>query len=220
MNRSVWTHFGLVSALHLFLLVLGGWQLSQTDLMKSQIPKLGDGGIKIGSSAGFFRKYTQAPTPKITTTTTTKKSPVIVKSTTQEVVAAPVSNGDSISSSNAVGNSGTGGDPNGSEFGNARIGTMDKVKIYQAELRSLIDKNKSYPTMSRRLGQTGTVVVGFTLMNDGRILNPRIEKASPYERLNDSALEAVKKVNHFKPFPTEMKEEKLEVSVPLNYKII
>lgn len=97
---------------------------------------------------------------------------------------------------------------------NLKFSVMD---AYKAELRATIDKNKYYPTMSRRLGQTGTVVIAFTLLEDGNIVDIRIEKPSLYERLNVSALDAVKKVERFKPIPKEVGEIRMDIKVPVNF---
>lgn len=97
---------------------------------------------------------------------------------------------------------------------NAKFSAMD---VYKAELRATIEKNKYYPTMSRRLGQTGTVVIAFTLLEDGNIVDIRIEKPSQYERLNVSALDAVKKVERFKPIPKEVGEIRMDIKVPVKF---
>jgi protein TonB len=91
------------------------------------------------------------------------------------------------------------------------------MDLYKAELRATIEKNKYYPTMSRRLGQTGTVVIAFTLLEDGNIVDIRVDKPSQYERLNVSALDAVKKVERFKPIPKEIGEDKMDIKVPVKF---
>jgi protein TonB len=101
--------------------------------------------------------------------------------------------------------------------GSPLVGKEDALALYKAELRALIDKNKSYPSLSKRLGQTGIVVVAFTLLKDGHIIDVRLVKPSRYERLNFSALEAVKKVEKFKPIPHEIGELKMDIKVPVKF---
>lgn len=93
----------------------------------------------------------------------------------------------------------------------------DLRTIFHTELRARIEANKSYPPMSRRLGHTGLVVVAFTLLEDGSIINLRVDKPSPYDRLNDSALDAVKKVQKFKPIPKELGESKMDIKIPVKF---
>ncbi len=96
----------------------------------------------------------------------------------------------------------------------------DLRSLFLGELRAKIEENKNYPMMSRRLGQTGIVEVAFTLTQDGHIINARIVSPSRYDRLNESALEAVKKVTRFKPIPTELNEEKMDVTIPVKFAIL
>ena len=93
----------------------------------------------------------------------------------------------------------------------------DLRSLYKAQLRSKIEENKQYPPMSRRLGQEGTVVVAFTLLKDGHIIDIRLDTPSPFERLNASALEAVKKVRRFLPIPDELGEKKMDFKVPIKF---
>jgi protein TonB len=91
------------------------------------------------------------------------------------------------------------------------------LEIYKAELRAMIDSNKYYPVISKRLGQTGTVVVAFTLLEDGNIIDVRIDRPSRFDRLNSSALDAVMKVERFKPLPKELGEARMDVKVPVTF---
>ncbi len=101
--------------------------------------------------------------------------------------------------------------------GNSSQGTTDHMAVFKAELRAMIDRNKYYPPVSRRLGHTGTVVVSFTLLPDGHIIDVRLEKPSRYDRLNESALDAVKKVQKFRPIPKEIADGRMDIQVPVNF---
>jgi protein TonB len=94
---------------------------------------------------------------------------------------------------------------------------VNALEIYKAELRAMIDRNKYYPVISKRLGQTGTVVVAFTLLEDGNIIDVRIDRPSRFDRLNSSALDAVMKVERFKPLPKELGEARMDVKVPVTF---
>lgn len=93
----------------------------------------------------------------------------------------------------------------------------DLKEMYKAELRSRIEANKFYPAMSKKMGQTGTVVIGFTLLSDGTIINAKIDKPSEYEQLNQAGLEAVRKLKRFKEIPSELGMKEMEVTVPLKF---
>lgn len=194
-----------MTLIHGFL-IFGTWQIVKTEEVQKLVPKLGNGVMKMRVSSGLF--MSSAPTVK-PVQNKTSRIPTPKAKPVQNVAPA---------STNQVAVDGTGGNPNGHSFGtgnsNAKFSIMD---VYKAELRATIDKNKYYPTMSRRLGQQGTVVIAFTLLEDGNIVDIRIEKPSQYERLNVSALDAVKKVERFKPIPKEVGEVRMDIKVPVKF---
>lgn len=50
----------------------------------------------------------------------------------------------------------------------------------------------AYPTLSRRLGETGTVTLRVELDEQGRVATARVDNGSGHERLDQAALTAVK----------------------------
>lgn len=96
----------------------------------------------------------------------------------------------------------------------------DMKSIYKSELRSRIEENKFYPVAARRLGQTGTVIVAFTLLADGTIINIRIDSSSGNTRLDSAGVEAVKKVGKFKAIPSELQTNSLDMSVPIKFQTL
>lgn len=221
MSKSILTHFITVLVLHVAL-IFTGWKTVSTDLAKNNVPKLGNGGAISMTLGGPVRSIPLSPVirkveKKVVTNKPTVKVSEKLVTAAPKVEATPAQV--SAVEGSGGGTPGTGGSPNGHEFGSGDHGTgkFDAVSLYKAELRARIDKNKSYPPMSKRLGQTGIVVVAFTLLEDGNIINIRLDKPSRYERLNDSALDAVKKVVRFKPIPKEVGENKLDVKVPLKF---
>jgi protein TonB len=87
-------------------------------------------------------------------------------------------------------------------------------------VRGLIDQRKEYPYQSRRQEQEGTVLIRFTLSRQGLLLGePVMEKRSRYERLNTSALEAVKNAAPYPPFPGEIGEGELTFQVTVAFSL-
>lgn len=216
------THFGTMSIIH-GLILMAGLLVVDTQLPKENVAKLGNGGTGNGimrmkvahdlfmRSAPIQRPKTQSkfsrPVPKSVATTAAKPQ-----------AAAPVTTNEPTGGNDPKGTGlSKAGVANGSEFGTSATGKTDILSKYKAELRARIDQNKSYPVMSKRLGQTGTVVVAFTLLEDGNIINVRLDTPSRYERLNVSALDAVKKVERFKPIPKEFGENKMDIKVPVKF---
>jgi protein TonB len=91
---------------------------------------------------------------------------------------------------------------------------------YARHIRSLIDQEKTYPYQARRQEQEGTVEIRFTLSRQGSLLGePALEKKSRHERLNASALAAVKNAAPYPPFPGEIGEEEMSFQVTVAFSL-
>jgi protein TonB len=91
---------------------------------------------------------------------------------------------------------------------------------YQGIIRSMIDKRKEYPYQARRQEQEGKVEVHFVLSRQGLLVGePSLNRKSRYERLNVSALAAVKSASPYPPFPPEIPAEELSFSVTLSFSL-
>jgi TonB family protein len=64
----------------------------------------------------------------------------------------------------------------------------------------------SYPLAARRQGQEGTVLVRFTVGENGRVLAAEAAQPSPWPLLNDAALEAVRERWRFRAGPVRVYE--------------
>jgi protein TonB len=200
MTKSFLTHLSTIIALHA-LVLMGTWQLSQSDYVQSQLTKLGTNVLKLQIAS----KVVMSSPP------VQKKVERLIPTNPNKPRTAPVEEQKVNPTMTSVEST------KGSEFATAQSGKTDSLSVYKSELRAMIEKNKYYPTMSRRLGQTGTVVVAFTLLEDGHIIDVRIDSPSHYDRLNESAVEAVKKVERFKPIPKEIGETKMAIKVPVKF---
>lgn len=190
------THFSTIIFLHV-LALLGTWKFSESEFVRT---KIGDGVMKLQIASQQINTPPAIERPRSIPVNPAKpKTQPVVQPETKAEPQPQVVEG------------------KGSEFGTSEKGKTDILSVYKAELRAMIDKNKSYPPMSKRLGQEGTVVVAFTLLEDGNIINVKIDSPSRYERLNDSALDAVKKVGRFKPIPKEIGGPRMEIKVPVKF---
>ena len=91
------------------------------------------------------------------------------------------------------------------------------LERYLYELRVLIAQRKTYPAVSRRLGETGRVVVKFEIDRNGRIEQAGVQTASRYSRLNEAALKLIGQIERYKPIPESHRATRLEVEVPIDY---
>lgn len=195
-TKSYLTHLSSILFIHA-LVLMGTWKLSESELIRA---KIGDGVMKLQIASKVFTNPEPISEPRrIPLNPTKPRIEPKVEPVTAEKPESQVVEG------------------KGSEFGTSEKGKTDLLSVYKAELRAMIDRNKYYPPMSKRLGQQGTVVVAFTLLEDGNIINVKIDSPSRYERLNESALDAVKKVERFKPIPKEIGEPRMDIKVPVKF---
>jgi protein TonB len=96
----------------------------------------------------------------------------------------------------------------------------DAISRYLARIRGLIDQRKEYPYQARRQEQEGAVLIRFTVTRQGALAGePVVEKRSRYERLNASALEAVKNAAPYPPLPGEVGEDEMSFQVAVAFSL-
>lgn len=148
---------------------------------------------------------------KTVTQTAKKESPVIEG--TVPVKTAAKKKSAKTETPQAVAPSGTSqliGDPNGT-------GPRTPVSEYLVGLRAYIDERKVYPAMSRRMGETGKVLISLEVLRNGTIQDVKLKSGSQYSRLNEAALKTVSEVKKYKPLPDSIDGEKISVVVPIEF---
>jgi len=88
------------------------------------------------------------------------------------------------------------------------------VKAHFVYIKKIIEKNIKYPSMARRMGWQGKVLVSFVLCRDGKVENLQVVESSGHSQLDRNALETVKRVE---PFPNPPVRVKLVL--PVKYTI-
>ena len=94
------------------------------------------------------------------------------------------------------------------------------LKKYKTELREEINKNKTYPTISRKLKEQGKVIVSFRVMKNGLFENIKLSGSSNIKRLDEAALNALYETKRFKPFENEINKEFVDFELPLEFIVI
>ena len=90
-------------------------------------------------------------------------------------------------------------------------------EVYLEYLRQAIDERKVYPRNAKRLGQTGVVMVKFTLLGDGAITNVSVAESSGFELLDRAASNLLKEIGKVRPVPKELGNESLTLTIPMEY---
>ena len=78
--------------------------------------------------------------------------------------------------------------PGRTSSGGSRSGMSDSARLAAGRMSA-----PSYPPEARRKGQTGTVVVEFTVDSSGRVISAYAKSPSPWPLLNDEAVRTVRR---------------------------
>ncbi|MCF6330587.1 MAG: TonB family protein [Sulfurimonas sp.] len=98
------------------------------------------------------------------------------------------------------------------------VDTSSVLDRYTSSVRALISQNLHYPSRAKRYRIQGVVDVSFTILKDGTITAIIVDKKSK-NLLKKGALKTLRSLS-FKPIPSELKQDTLEISIPIKFSII
>jgi periplasmic protein TonB len=96
---------------------------------------------------------------------------------------------------------------------------QEYIDNYASKLRDEINKNKTYPTISKKLKEEGRVVLSFRVLKSGQFTNIKILISSNKERLDKAALNALYDTKEFEAFDKSINKEFLDFELPLEFKL-
>ena len=76
------------------------------------------------------------------------------------------------------------------------------ISSYAKQLKIYLEKNKNYPRAALRLRQSGVVKVKLQIYKDGRFGDIQVISPSPFDSLNQAAVDLLKHLGSFKPLPS------------------
>jgi protein TonB len=77
----------------------------------------------------------------------------------------------------------------------------------------------AYPAASRRLGETGRVIIRVLIGTDGRAQEARIQRSSGFDRLDQVALETARDRWRYRPGTRNGVPEPMWFNVPINFEL-
>lgn len=89
---------------------------------------------------------------------------------------------------------------------------------YRALLSAWLEGHKRYPDDARQRGEEGRAVVRFAVDRSGRVVDFAVVKSSGYQDL-DAAIEDMMRGAMLPPFPAEMTQPRIEVSVAIRFSL-
>ncbi len=75
-----------------------------------------------------------------------------------------------------------------------------------------------YPSISKRMGETGTTIVRVNIDQEGKVLDIQLKKSSGYDRLDQAALDGIRKWR-FKPGTSNGTPQPMWVNVPMKWEL-
>ena len=101
-----------------------------------------------------------------------------------------------------------------------QVNNQEYMNQYRTRLREEINKNKTYPTISKKLKEEGKVIVSFRVLQNGFFSEIKLLVSSDKERLDKAALTALYDTKQFEPYDNRIvNKEYLDFEVPIDFKL-
>ena len=89
---------------------------------------------------------------------------------------------------------------------------------YEALLGAWLNSHKRYPESARERGEEGRAVLHFAVERSGRVIESAVIRSSGYPDL-DAALEEMMRGATLPPFPADMPQPSISVSVTIRFSL-
>jgi TonB family protein len=93
--------------------------------------------------------------------------------------------------------------------------TDPEITAWHLSVMSHVRKFIKYPPKAKANGETGVVVVKFTIDSTGHLIDAKIANPSCYDELNQEALATVRRAEPFPSFPSKIKSTRETFRQPL-----
>lgn len=90
---------------------------------------------------------------------------------------------------------------------------------YLTRVSAILSRNKRYPRRARSRRQQGTGHLYFVVEQSGRIASMRLQKSSGHSPLDKEILAILGRVGKLPPIPQEVGVARLEIVVPINFRL-
>ena len=90
---------------------------------------------------------------------------------------------------------------------------------YRATISAILKRHKRYPSRALTRRQEGTVAITFIINKDGKLAGYRITHSSGHRLLDREVEKMLKRAAPFPPFPIDMEQEFIRLSLPVDFYI-
>lgn len=157
-----------------------------------------------------------APTPAPATAASAEPGPQAAPAQATASAGGGAAGGGASADSASGVQSGAGAGAGGPGASVAGAGSADD---YLDRVRRWITRYRQYPDDAVHRKQQGTVLVAFTILRDGSVLDPVIEHSSGFPLLDQAVLEALRTASPVPPLPPSIQGERGRVAIPFNFSL-
>lgn len=97
-------------------------------------------------------------------------------------------------------------------------GQNTALSLYTSKIKNILEKNKFYPVLAKRMGHTGLVEANFIIDKDGKV-KKILTIQSKYKTLGKAVEDLLLHKVSFPPFPNELTQASMDIIVPINFEI-
>lgn len=90
---------------------------------------------------------------------------------------------------------------------------------YNGMLSAHLQRYKQYPPASRSAGEQGVAMLSFTVGRNGQVLSSSLAKSSGSAALDAETMAMIRRAQPLPPFPPEMTQSSLSITVPIRYSL-
>lgn len=110
----------------------------------------------------------------------------------------------------------------GDAAGRPGVGSAAEAALsaaYLAEVRSWLDRHRTYPMAAKRQRLEGSAVLWFRVDRGGRVLAYRLANNSPHGILDRAVLQMIERANPLPPLPEEYPRDQPEFVIPIDFRL-
>jgi len=90
---------------------------------------------------------------------------------------------------------------------------------WETSLIKHLEQYKRYPSDAQSRGEEGIVLLSFSVDRNGHVLARHVAKSSGYPELDDEVIAMIARAEPLPPFPADMPDAKLDLTVPIRFSL-
>lgn len=107
----------------------------------------------------------------------------------------------------------------GSGDASAGGGQQGVNQDYLSRLAAWLEQHKAYPRRAQQRREEGTVLLRFAIDRAGRVLDWRIVRGSGHDALDQEVAAMIRRAEPMPPMPPEMPQPRIELTVPVQFRL-